>query len=187
MAWTNYHINYGIWNARSGNDGMMDDTLTPRRLEQLSDGTSNTAYMAEVANAPAGGNPSLQGDCFDSTIVPPTPPQTFAQLAAYREQFLALDWKAAAIANGDWRWKGYPYVERSVWRTGYTHLTPPNTACWRPNGDWYSLVVPASSYHSGGVNVLLCDGSVRFVSDGVDRDAWMATGSRNGGEPIYLD
>jgi hypothetical protein len=28
----------------------------------------------------------------------------------------------------------------------------------------------------------MTDGSVRFVTDGVDADAWSATGSRNGGE-----
>jgi prepilin-type N-terminal cleavage/methylation domain-containing protein/prepilin-type processing-associated H-X9-DG protein len=186
MAWSNYHLNYGIWNGRSGNDGMMDDTANFRKIETITDGTSNTAYLAEVANGPASGAASPLSDCFDnSTISPPSGNQTFAQLAALRDQFIALDWKTAAIASGGWRNRGYPYVERSVWRTGYTHLTPPNQPCWRPNGgDWYSLVTPASAYHTGGINLLLCDGSVRFVSDGVSRDVWMATGSRNGGESV---
>jgi prepilin-type N-terminal cleavage/methylation domain-containing protein/prepilin-type processing-associated H-X9-DG protein len=43
------------------------------------------------------------------------------------------------------------------------------------------LIVPGSA-HSGGVNVLFGDGSVRFVADGVDRKAWMASGTRNGKE-----
>ncbi len=187
MAWTNYHMNYGIWNARSGNDGMMDDTSMVRKLEQIPDGSSNTAYMAEVGNAPASGSATVEGDCFDSSTAAPTPPATFAQLQTYRDGFLAQDWRSAAIVSAGWRWKGYPYVERSVWRTGYTHLLPPNSACWRPNGDWYSLVVPASSYHTGGAGVLFCDGSIRFVSSTVNRDAWMAAGSRNGREPIGLD
>lgn len=187
MAWTNYHLNYGIWNARSGNDGMMDDTAQPRKLQQIQDGTSNTAYMAEVGNAPASGAPSLQGDCFTATTVPPPNNSTFATLVTFRNTFLAMNWQTASIAGGGWRWKGYPYVERSVWRTGYTHLLPPNSPCWQPNNDWYSLVVPASSYHTGGAIVLFCDGSNRFVSSTVSPDAWMATGSRNGGETFGLN
>jgi len=187
MAWTNYHMNYGIWNARSGNDGMMDDTSTVRKIEQMTDGTSNTGYMAEVANAPVGGSPSLQGDCFTSSTAAPAAPATFATMAGFRDTFLARDWKSAAIAGGGWRWKGYPYVERSVWRTGYTHLLPPNSPCWQPAGDWFSLVVPPSSFHSGGANILFSDGSVRFVTGSVNRDAWMAAGSRNGGEAFNLE
>lgn len=34
------------------------------------------------------------------------------------------------------------------------------------------------SYHPSGVNVAICDGSVRFVSDTIDRRAWAALGTR---------
>jgi len=37
------------------------------------------------------------------------------------------------------------------------------------------------------VNVLMCDGSVRFVTDSVDPDVWSATGTRNGGEARTLE
>jgi prepilin-type processing-associated H-X9-DG protein len=40
----------------------------------------------------------------------------------------------------------------------------------------------ARSRHPGGVNVALADGSVRFVSQTVDLEAWRALGSRNGNE-----
>jgi prepilin-type processing-associated H-X9-DG protein len=36
----------------------------------------------------------------------------------------------------------------------------------------------ASSRHPGGVNLALVDGSVRFVSDSIDRDTWWAIGSK---------
>jgi prepilin-type N-terminal cleavage/methylation domain-containing protein/prepilin-type processing-associated H-X9-DG protein len=39
------------------------------------------------------------------------------------------------------------------------------------------------SWHSGGVNVAMADGSTRFVIDTVDAAVWTAAGSRNGSEP----
>jgi prepilin-type processing-associated H-X9-DG protein len=47
-----------------------------------------------------------------------------------------------------------------------------------------AMQVPPSSMHPGGVNVLLCDGAVRFVGDGVDLGIWRAIGTRNGQEVI---
>jgi prepilin-type N-terminal cleavage/methylation domain-containing protein/prepilin-type processing-associated H-X9-DG protein len=40
----------------------------------------------------------------------------------------------------------------------------------------------ARSYHSGGVNAAMCDGSVLFVSASVSLNGWQAAGTRNGGE-----
>ena len=42
------------------------------------------------------------------------------------------------------------------------------------------------SEHSGGANVLLGDGSVRFIPQTVDGLVWEAAGSRNGGESLQL-
>jgi prepilin-type processing-associated H-X9-DG protein len=49
------------------------------------------------------------------------------------------------------------------------------------------LVMTASSLHPGGVSVGLCDGSVRFVKDTIDRPTWRALGSMKGGEVISAD
>jgi prepilin-type N-terminal cleavage/methylation domain-containing protein/prepilin-type processing-associated H-X9-DG protein len=40
----------------------------------------------------------------------------------------------------------------------------------------------ARSRHTGGVNVLLCDGSVHFVNNGIGLATWQAMGTYNGGE-----
>jgi prepilin-type processing-associated H-X9-DG protein len=45
-------------------------------------------------------------------------------------------------------------------------------------------VTTASSRHSGGVNLALADGSLRFISESIDRDIWWALGSRDGGEVL---
>ncbi|MGC8639974.1 MAG: H-X9-DG-CTERM domain-containing protein [Isosphaeraceae bacterium] len=42
----------------------------------------------------------------------------------------------------------------------------------------------ARSWHPGGVNVLMGDGSVRFVRESVSRAVWRALGTRNGGELV---
>lgn len=46
--------------------------------------------------------------------------------------------------------------------------------------------IAARSRHTGGVQVGLCDGSVRFVSESIAQDVWRAALSGRGGEPIGL-
>jgi len=42
--------------------------------------------------------------------------------------------------------------------------------------------IASRSYHPGGVNVGLADGSVRFVSDSIQFAVWKAFGTRSGGD-----
>jgi prepilin-type processing-associated H-X9-DG protein len=46
------------------------------------------------------------------------------------------------------------------------------------------VVVTSRSYHSGGANTLLMDGSVQFFRNSIARDTWRALGTRAGGEVI---
>ena len=45
----------------------------------------------------------------------------------------------------------------------------------------------ASSRHPGGVNVLLADGSTRFIKSTISPQTWWAIGSRAGSEVISAD
>jgi prepilin-type processing-associated H-X9-DG protein len=99
---------------------------------------------------------------------------------------LARDWKEATIAPDNWRWRGYPWTEGSPWRNWYNHLLPPNSPCWRLNASWDRIVSPPSSYHPGGINLVLLDGSVRFVSETIDWEVWRAAGTREGDETLTL-
>jgi prepilin-type processing-associated H-X9-DG protein len=69
----------------------------------------------------------------------------------------------------------------------YNHqLVPGSKSCFIMGtgeyaGGMYSAF-SASSYHSGGVNVLFLDGNVQFISNSVELYVWRALGSRDGGE-----
>jgi prepilin-type processing-associated H-X9-DG protein len=47
--------------------------------------------------------------------------------------------------------------------------------------------ITARSYHPGGINVTMTDGSVRFVKDSINPTIWYAIASRQGGEVISSD
>ena len=53
-------------------------------------------------------------------------------------------------------------------------------------GDTYAAVT-SRSFHSSGVNVLLMDGSVRFVNNSISPATWRALGTRASGEILGND
>jgi prepilin-type processing-associated H-X9-DG protein len=85
-------------------------------------------------------------------------------------------------ANSKW-------ADGEVYCTLYDHGYTPNSAKWDcVFADYLSTQGyswrAARSKHPGGVNLLLVDGSARFVSDSVNPATWRALGSRNGGEVV---
>ena len=77
------------------------------------------------------------------------------------------------------------------WMDGFLHTsifkvvaTPNKRSCY-----FYParLVMTASSQHPGGVNAGMCDGSVRFIKNAVDKTAWRSLGSMNGSEIVSSD
>ncbi|QEL14235.1 DUF1559 domain-containing protein [Limnoglobus roseus] len=191
MGYSNYHYNGGSWGKLNGWDGVFgmgqvsnsSPSATVAKgftLLAIADGTSNTASAAEACNVPQSGPNSKLGDCFEAGAV------TDTTLAAARTTLLAKNWATAGLAGGTWRGKGYAWDEGSMWRGLYNHLLPPNSPCWRTDSVYGTMVAPASSRHTGGANVLMSDGAVRFVNDSVDPDTWTAAGTRQGGEALTL-
>ena len=67
--------------------------------------------------------------------------------------------------------------------TLYNHALPPNAKTFDcGNASHNAGFTAARSRHTGGVMVLMCDGSARFVGDSIELTIWRALGSRNGGE-----
>ena len=71
----------------------------------------------------------------------------------------------------------------------YMHVQPPNSAIghYATSMDEGDFVVTASSEHPGGVNMVMVDGSTRFVSDSVSQDVWWAVGGRDDGRVETLE
>jgi prepilin-type N-terminal cleavage/methylation domain-containing protein/prepilin-type processing-associated H-X9-DG protein len=75
--------------------------------------------------------------------------------------------------------------------TLYNHVAPPNWKGWDCGASSSIMdtpgehgIVSARSLHSGGVNVMMADGSVKFVMDSVSLQVWRGIGTRNGGEVV---
>jgi prepilin-type N-terminal cleavage/methylation domain-containing protein/prepilin-type processing-associated H-X9-DG protein len=165
------------------------------RLAQITDGTSNTMLASEakcygpqyrhcVAEGSGGTLPGLN----NPDLIPS--PQASPSIIATDSGPCQL------IAEGHTRW-----AKGSVPHTGITTAMPPNTKVLSngPTGDLDLIsmdeddggptyaAVTARSYHSGGVNVLMSDGSVRFIKSTVDGMNWRALGTIAGGEVISGD
>ncbi len=78
-----------------------------------------------------------------------------------------------------------------AWISGWTLTAPTFMHIYSPNshnchyhggeGTGDNIITP-SSYHTGGVNVAMGDGSIHFVSDSIDQRLWWLLGARNDGE-----
>ena len=62
----------------------------------------------------------------------------------------------------------------------YNHVVNPNGPDCRSEGLLFAR--SASSYHGGGVNILMADGAVKFAASAMDGSVWRAVGSKSGGE-----
>jgi prepilin-type N-terminal cleavage/methylation domain-containing protein/prepilin-type processing-associated H-X9-DG protein len=159
-------------------------------LVAITDGTSNTAMWAEVMRT-TDTWPHVSGVRTNTVII--------------------LDSSVAGGPDNDGRAipscaTGTPWTssisytglqfDRDLWGTTfYTHTLPPNWNRQVPSGTQryncgdtaiVHFHVAASSYHTGGVNVGMADGSVRFVNDGINFATWQAMGSMAGGE-VFSD
>ena len=143
------------------------------------DGASQTAAVCEKLRGDDGGPFDPRVDAWLTGRVllghPPT-----------GSEFLELCRAAPAAPSFFRADAGSQWTESGLFHTAYNHVAGPNpvhsdcafSADFQTPGGTFA----ARSDHPGGVNLLLLDGAVRFVGDGVDLETWRALATRAGGE-----
>jgi prepilin-type processing-associated H-X9-DG protein len=137
----------------------------------ITDGTSNTIFFSEtyaMGKAPTTTGGSYNGD------------QTL-----WWWDYNSFE--TPTSANGDCGGLNY-------WGTTYTPLIQPppsfcgsNTVAWTWGGKVSTCMCRATSPHTGGINVGLGDGSVRFLAGGISGATWFAACTPQGGETLGSD
>jgi prepilin-type N-terminal cleavage/methylation domain-containing protein/prepilin-type processing-associated H-X9-DG protein len=147
------------------------------RLSSITDGTSNTAAFSEWIKGKTGQN--LPG------------PNLVYGIAQYANGGSTNDYNTCIAASTPlWDFKGEYWTLQDTGRGGpYYHVMTPNQkscAVTTAFGNADSFICPGS-FHPGGANLLLMDGSVRFIKSTVNPGTWTALGTRNVGEVISSD
>ena len=113
---------------------------------------------------------------------------------------LDLSNRAASQPAPYFAFAGWLWMEHDLTQSLYNHVVGSNSATINcadmkqgknpspPPEVYYELsnrgIQKASSGHPGGVNLLMLDGSVRFVSESIDLTIWRAAASCAGGEDV---
>lgn len=175
----------GTVRVRSQHDGFMSlhgirGESDPRiTYGNITDGASNTAAYSEFIIDGAGTPEKQKVKTWTGDQWAQTPQQL-------RESCVNMPLSALSGRQGmrgsSWAWSFQGVGQY------YTHTMAPNDQpCHIANGgsDWMGdTLMSASSQHVGGVHVLMGDGAVRFISDNINRNTWLAIGSRSGNETV---
>jgi prepilin-type processing-associated H-X9-DG protein len=182
LAGNNYFANYGtavqfFQNASVANGAFALRDTPGISVLGIADGTSNTAAFSELKKGDYNNAVYNPADWLNASSLgsPTTADQAYSLCQSINTSDLSYQWLSA---GGEW-------LNDNRTGTAYTHVGLPNSInCGFPAN--LTFDVNASSFHLGGVNVLLCDGSVRPVTNSIDLPTWRALGTRSGGEVLTL-
>ncbi len=214
-AYLSYHANRGDiwmnwdWHEWRGAFGRGDKGEVS--FASLKDGSSNTILFGEVAIGKTPGTfaPVKGGIPTGLATQPGDPPAPC--LARKGPNGLLTGTCQESMGEGGWglgrRWGD----AHSIYTTFFTVLPPNAPTCAAGSGESWAMPT-ASSYHPGGANVAMGDGSVRFISETIDAGdptrsinalglggnpqnysgpslwgVWGALGTTGGGETVTLD
>lgn len=183
-----YHCNIGdLWVYWDANHAIRGPFGPGDRFQcginHISDGTSNTIMLAEmVIGSDAGGN-RVKGNIAKNVAY--GPPQNCRGVMTQQGEFdvtksnIEADIRDRVVGG---RWGG----SAPIYTQFFTVMAPNSPNCsLNGNAESNGIITSASSTHTGGVNVALCDASVRFMADTVDAgnqtfDPWDGVIGRGG-------
>jgi prepilin-type N-terminal cleavage/methylation domain-containing protein/prepilin-type processing-associated H-X9-DG protein len=194
---SSYGSSSGDWFVWGGFDGPENRSAfgpnRARRLAQFLDGLSGTILMAEVKTylpcyiCDGVGLAQIK----NPLIVPPTN----ADPHAVAPEYFSGSCRYYALGHTEWS-------DGAAHSSGFTTAWTPNTkilatAAGNIDMDLNGIneedggptfgALTSRSYHPGGVNILLGDGSVRFVKNGIAGPVWRALGTVKGNEVVGSD
>lgn len=168
-------------------------------IRECTDGSSNTIAFSEALVSPAGnikatrrtGMVNVNGNTYYHAF------EDAAKTTNTMTLLSACDtkWATSTTAGGDFpnaigaRW----CMGVSGWTMFSTVLTPnekPYSACrvgCAGCGIDNTQIMSATSAHPGGVNVVMGDGSVKFIKNSINRQTWVSLGTKAGGEVLSAD
>jgi prepilin-type N-terminal cleavage/methylation domain-containing protein/prepilin-type processing-associated H-X9-DG protein len=194
---SNYAVCWGDSTALYSTRGMFTMS-TAYGVRDITDGVSNTIAFSENAIYTGNGPGALNSSAFSGTSPPGQYPAPCLTQAGPKRMSVLID---TGISRGGSWCTGSP-----AW-TGFNTCLPPNSiSCELDSTNyvapWRNSAWSAQSYHAGGVNACMGDGSCRFINENIDTGdltkagpewvninesspygVWGALGSKAGGEP----
>jgi prepilin-type N-terminal cleavage/methylation domain-containing protein/prepilin-type processing-associated H-X9-DG protein len=193
------NTNSASWNAKGGifaTSWQGGQIMKGVAITAITDGTSNTAMFSEVMRATEPW-PHVSGNRTNTSIILASGNDPNANALFDSDARTAPSCATGAPWSSTISYIGLEFERALYGVTFYNHTLPPN---WNRkvasgtqqyncgDGNIVYFHVAASSYHTGGVNIGMGDGSVRFIRDTIDFATWQALGSRAGNEvPGPLD
>ena len=194
-------------NDSKGAPGGTNNVSGPIRLSAVTDGTTNTGLFSEklcglssTTQQVFAGTPDARRVTFQLTSPITSNNGNLAQAQAVYAECKNLPRTNLPPAGNNqlngMLWSGSRW--NTIREVAYMHAMTPNGAGCQPVGTSDGIINPyyagvfdtwitAGSNHSGGVNVCMADGSVKFIKDSIAAPTWWALGSRSQGEIVSSD
>ncbi len=158
----------------------------------IRDGTSNTILAGEMLSGDGNGGAYLPGEVVFSAYGQ-SGPWEYPNASVTTQSFIDA-WgaqceagKSTHLSRTGWHFLGANYTQ-----TIFNTVATPNwqyPSCVASGnlpgmGSDRNGIYPSRSFHPGGSQHALGDGSVRFIGETVQWDVYQALGSKSGGEPV---
>ncbi len=174
------------WDTANNSQTGVFGCLSRTRIRDILDGTSNTIAMGESCKG-KGNNIGVNFEVISSVAGNVT-------LSGNRADIdLDTDACLASVVNSEYGTTiaagrpnmGSSYADGRPHHSGFSTVIAPNGPnCQPDDNEWGWGLYSASSRHPGTVQYVLGDGSVRGISENVDRGTYRALGTKAGGETV---